>query len=216
MKKLFCLILFAFPFLIHAQHGSKNCHTDLVFGFDIGDGFYISSAARPQDTPPPEDKLIFGFRLGTNLNFPITDRVQLVTGFRISDRVVRTHNTTLIQHEAFTEKILHDLYMEVPFRARYVFGFSKKKSQLYLEGGLDVNIYAASFVKDSIEEAFGREENYSPFSLSVNLAPGFEIQSNNKDLSYFIQPILRLQVTQKTEYSKIRFYHVGIETGIRF
>ena len=84
--------------------------------------------------------------------------------------------------------------MEIPFRGRYIFGYSQNKNKLYLEGGLDFNIYIASFAKDSIEKIFGRAERYHPFSLSLNLAPGFEIESNQNNLSYFIQPILKLQV----------------------
>jgi len=217
MKKLFFLILLTLPFFLNAQFDGKNCHTDLVFGFDIGDGFIFPNGDDFRIAVYEEkDKLIYGFRIGTNINYPIADRIQLVTGFRLSNRVVKTYDAPLILHEAYTEKVLHDFFLEVPFRGRYVFGFSKNKNQLYLEGGLDVNIYVASFAKDSIEKVFGRAESYHPFSLSANLAPGFEIESNQNNLSYFIQPILKLQMTGKKENSDLRFYHIGIETGIRF
>jgi len=212
MKNLSFLILLVFPFLLQAQFDGKNCHTDLVFGFDIGGGFNSPTADRPFFT----EDFIYGFRIGTNLNYPIADRVQLVTGFRLSDRVFKTYETALILHEAYTEKQLHDFFMEIPFRARYTFGHSKKQNHLYLEGGLDVNIYIASHAKDEIEQVFGRAENYNPFSLSINFAPGFETESNRADISYFVQPIVRVQVSPKIEKSDLRFYHIGMETGIRF
>jgi len=211
MKKLSFLILFAFPFLLNAQYGNKNCHIDLVFGFDLGGSFNSPNADRPFFT----EDFIYGYRIGTNLNYPIADRVQLVTGFRLSDRVMKTYETSLILHEAYTEKKLHDFFAEVPFRARYVLS-QKKENRFYLEGGLDVNIYIASHAKDNIEQVFGRAENYNPFGLSMNLAPGFEMESNQTDISYFVQPIIRVQVTPKIKKSDLRFYHIGIETGIRF
>lgn len=168
------------------------------------------------DRPALSDELIYGFRLGTNLNYPVADRLLLVTGFRLSDRVFKSYETTLILHEAFTEKQLHDFFAEIPFRARYILTHSKKQNRFYLEGGLDANLYIASHAQDSIEAAFGRAENYNPFALTLNLAPGFEKESNRNDISYFVQPIVRIQVTPKIEKSDFRFYHIGIETGIRF
>ena len=214
MKKLSFLFIFLFPFFLHAQYGVDKCHADLVFGFDIGNSILIPAE---QDRSTTEnDKLIYGFRLGTNINFPIGNKMLLVTGFRLSDRMVKTYNAPLISHEAYTEKSLHNFFVEIPFRGRYLFGYSKKQNHLYLEGGLDVNIYIASFAKDNIEQAFGRAENYNPFSLSVNLAPGFEMESNRNEISYFVQPIVRVQVTPKIQNSGFRFYHIGLETGIRF
>ena len=215
MKKLSFLILFAFPLLLTAQFDTKKCHSDLVFGFDIGGPFYGYIADRPSFTTDP----IYSFRIGTNLNFPVSNRVSLVTGFRLSDRIVKTYDAPLILHEAFTQKIVNDFFAEIPFRARFVFKPTKKQNHFFLEGGLDVNIYIASHVRDDIEKAFGRGDFYNPLALSINVAPGFEIESNQTNISYFIQPIVRVQVTSQTKnfvISDLRFYHIGIETGLRF
>lgn len=214
MKKLSFLILFTFPFLLNAQYGLRDCHTDLVFGVDFGGSFNLPNEL--VDQPFLTDESLFSLRIGTNINYPIANRMQLVTGFRLSALATKTYDAPLIQHEAYTEKRLYDFYVEIPFRARYVFGYSKKQQHLYLEGGIDFGFYIASLAKDEIEQVFGRAESYNTFGISINLAPGFEIESNHNDLKYFIQPILRVQPMAKQANSDIRFYQVGIETGIRF
>jgi len=213
MKNLSFLILLTFPFLLNAQYGLKDCHTDLVLGFDTGGSFNLHYGT---DRPFFTDEFNYGFRIGTNINYPISNRMRLVTGFRLSALSYKTYDTPLIEHEAYTEKRLHDFGFEIPFRARYIFGYSKKRQYLYLEGGVDFAFYIASLAKDEIEKIFGRAETYNSFGFSINLAPGFQMESNRNNFKYFVQPILKVQPLAKLKKSDIRLYHIGIETGIRF
>lgn len=222
MKNLTILAFLLFPFFVNAQYGSeKRCHADLVLGFEYGDRIL-------RDDPEIQDYEdgILSIRLGTNVHYPISYNLLLNTGIRIVSRRSTFEGQELNESqpvEVFRDfkTTEFDYFAEVPFTFRYVLNNFNPSSRLYVESGAQFNFYVFTFEKvdyqgsDEVVKELDRREGYNAFNLSSHASVGieFDLQSGQK---YFIQPVFRYQFLATQQNSDTQYYHVGVETGIRF
>jgi len=223
MKNLI-IVLFFLPALVSAQYGIKNCHTDLVFGYDYGDRINFEN-----------DKLdryvssLQTLRIGANVNYPIADRWLLVSGFRLASRFssedfktwgIKPEDTPVNYLRVNTQ----DFFAEIPFRFRFILKNINRENRLYLEGGIQFNFYVFSHWKEKYaelalnsiaEEKIERTSAVREIYLTSNLSFGWESEINNGP-TFFIQTIGRLELIPANHSYDNNSFHVGIETGLRF
>ena len=220
------IALLFLPAFVSAQYGIKKCHTDLVFGYDYGDRINF-------DKDGFEDRSVSSlqtFRIGANVRYPISQsqRWFLVTGFRVAGRlshedffIIGTKpQTPPAKHYQITSQ---DVFAELPFRSRFVLKNINRENRLFLEGGIQFNIYVFSHWKEEYSEQFGgeiederieRTNNFQDMFLTSNLSFGWETEIRNGP-EFFIQAIGRLELMPADNYDA-NAIHVGIETGFRF
>ena len=223
MKNLI-FVLLLFPAFVSAQYGIKNCHTDLIFGYDYGDRIdfnkngYIDRSFSSLQT----------LRIGANVNYPISDRWILVSGFRLSSRFsyedykIWGINADGTPSDYFRLKT-QDLFAEIPFRFRFILKNIDHENRLYLEGGTQFNVYIFSHWKEkyfdskvgpTAEEKIERTNNIREIYLTSNLSFGWETEIRNGP-TFFIQTIGRIELIPADYYDANGFF-VGVETGLRF
>lgn len=223
MKNLIILLLFLpISCLAQKSYGLRDCHNDLIFGYDYGDQI----AYRKGDVS--ELSTINSFRIGTNLTYPMSTRTALVTGIRVashwwtSDRKIKVENISSPFTILNTE--IGDFYLEIPFSIRRMLKSFNRDSRIYLEGGLQFNFYAVSLFKTQREYQNGdlsedkRLRRYSQnndFNLSSQFAIGWEYDLN-RDIKLFIQPMARFYFLPNRNDNQFQTYHLGVETGLRF
>jgi len=139
MKNLILAFLFS-PIFSFGQYGLRDCHFDLVFGYDYG--------RYNLQTSITDATSIQSYRIGTNINYPVSDRGFLVTGFRVASK-----NSTFIRYIGGAPNITvaptrirwNSFYGEVPFSFRYMIKNIDWENLIYVEGGMQFNIYIFSF-----------------------------------------------------------------------
>ncbi len=222
MKNLIIALLFL-PFFASAQYGIKNCHTDLVFGYDYGDRFdkdiYADRSVSSLHT----------LRLGANVNYQIADRWILVSGFRVSSRFSHEDFKKWgITPEGLPTDYLRvkskDIFAGVPFRFRFILKNIDRGNRLYLGAGTQFNFYVFSHWKEEYnesitspdaEEKIERVNGFRDMHLTSNVSFGWESEMR-KGPTFFIQIIGRMELIP-TDYAYDKnAYHAGIETGLRF
>jgi len=223
MKKLIFVFLFL-PVFVSAQYGFKKCHTDLVFGYDYGDriGF---------DKNTFQDRSLSSLqtlRVGSNVNYPISDRLILVSGIRVASRFsYEDHKIGGINADGSLSDYFRlktqDYYAEIPFRVRFILKNVNRENRLYLEGGTQFNFYVLSYWKEEYNksipsppanEKIERTNDIRAFHLTSNLAFGWETELRNGP-TFFVQTVGRVELIPADFYDKnVMFF--GIETGLRF
>ncbi len=223
MKNLIIAFLFL-PCLASAQYGIKNCHTDLVFGYDYGDRIDFKN-----------DKLdryvssLHTVRIGANVNYPIADRWILVSGFRLASRFsYEDFKIWGIDPDAAPVDYLRvnskDFFAEIPFRFRFVLKNVNRENRLFLEAGTQFNFYVfshwkekyfAPFTGPNAEEKIERTSAVREIYLSSNLSFGWESEINNGP-TFFIQTIGRFELIPAYHSYDNNSFHIGVETGLRF
>lgn len=223
MKNLIIVLLFL-PAFVSAQYGIKNCHTDLVFGYDYGDRIGFENNQLDRDVSSLQT-----LRIGANVNYPIADRWLLVSGFRLASRFshedfkiwgINNDGTPSDYFRLNTQ----DFFAEVPFRFRFILKNVNRENRLYLEGGTQFNFYVFSHWKEKYvesalnsiaEEKIERTNAVREIHLSSNLSFGWESEINNGP-TFFIQTIGRIELIPAYHSYDKNSSHVGIETGLRF
>ena len=224
MKNLIIVLLFL-PALVSAQYGIKNCHTDLVFGYDYGDRIDFENDRVHDRYISPIQTL----RIGANVNYPIADRWLLVSGFRLASKfsyedfkiIGSNPEAPATNHYRVNSQ---DFFAEVPFRIRYILKNINRENRLFLETGIQFNAYIFSHWKEKYFEQFGgdvgeekieRTNGFRDMHLTSNFSFGWESEIRNGP-KFFIQTIGRVAlIPADYSYDKTT-YHVGIETGLRF
>ncbi len=216
MKNLIIAFLFL-PFFASAQYGIKNCHTDLVFGYDYGNPIKLDDQTK--------SSAIHSFRFGTNLNYPMANDFILTTGFRIiSKQSSYERNTKASDIELSLHRKTNNFFAEIPFSFRRVVKRINWYSNFYVEGGVQFNFFIVGFNEATYDysngdffekDEFERDDDVNNFNLSSHAAIGYEF-TMRENIKFFIQPVARFQMlpTRNDVYSLS--YHVGIETGLRF
>ena len=218
------IVLLFLPAFVSAQYGIKNCHTDLVFGYDYGDRIDSSKDGLQDRTLSSLQTL----RIGANVNYPIADRWILVTGFRLASRFsyadIEIEDFRPIEKPADYKRVTsQDFFAEVPFRVRFILKNINRESKLYLESGIQFNTYIFShwkekylnsFVGPPVEEMIERSNNFRDMFLTSNFSFGWETEIRNGS-KFFIQAIGRFELIPADYYDE-NAIHVGIETGLRF
>ncbi|MFK8004972.1 MAG: hypothetical protein AB8H03_01315 [Saprospiraceae bacterium] len=225
MKNLIIVLLFL-PAFVSAQYGIKNCHTDLVFGYDYGDRIDF-------DNDRLHDRYVSPFqtlRIGANVNYPVGDRWLLVSGFRLAARLSYEDLKASIEENAEILSVNYlrvnsqDFFAEIPFRVRFILKNINRENRLFLESGIQFNAYIFSHWKERYFEQFGgnfREEKiertngFRDMHLTSNFSFGWETEIRNGP-KFFIQTIGRVELIPADYSYDKNAYHVGIETGLRF
>lgn len=224
MKNLIIVLLFL-PAFVSAQYGIKNCHTDLVFGYDYGDRLDFEND-RFQDRHVSPFKTL---RIGANVNYPITDRWILVSGFRLSSRFSHEDieiwkNNPEGNPEHYLRVKSQDVFAGVPFRFRFILKNINRENRLYMAAGTQFNFYVFSHWKEiyvgsnnaSIgEEKIERTNGFRDMYLTTNFSFGWETEIRN-DIKFFVQTIARVELIPADYSYDKNAYHVGVETGLRF
>lgn len=216
MKNLMIVLLFL-PAFVSAQYGIKNCHTDLVFGYDYGTPIKVDKNTQSSQ--------IQSFRFGTNLNYPTGRHFILTTGFRIaSKRSSYEQNMETKDAHLFLKRNTNNFFAEIPFSFRRNVKRINREANFYVEAGIQFNFFIVGFNQATYEysngdffetDKFERDDDVNNFHLSSQLAIGYEykIQENIK---FFIQPIGRFQLLPSRNDVYFLSYHFGLETGLRF
>jgi len=224
MKNLIIVLLFL-PAFVSAQYGIKNCHTDLVFGYDYGDRIDFENDRFQDRYISPLQTL----RIGANVNYPIADRWLLVSGFRLAGRLSYEDLKTW-EENAETSPVNYlrvnsqDFFAEIPFRARFILKNINRENRLFLESGVQFNTYIFSHWKEKYFEQFGggvgeekieRTNGFRDMYLTSNFSFGWETEIRNGP-KFFVQTIARVELIPADYSYDKNAYHVGIETGLRF
>lgn len=223
MKNLIIALLFM-PIFCSAQLKIGQCHTDLVFGFDIGDriGFERKNSIGSTYS------YLKTFRVGTNIAYPVSRKWLLVSGIRFSTRLFREQNCLnceiLIPQVQSVAKT-HDFFVEVPFTFRRTLSQNRRGNGYFMEGGIQFNIYVLTYYREkfitlnlnentSTHRFLYTDKSFRGCSLSNNVAIGWENTLRNGD-KYFIQMVGRVELIAANQDNQ-NAYHLGIETGFRF
>lgn len=219
MKNLIIVFLLL-PIFSFGQYGLKDCHVDLILGYDYG-AYKFKHANAPGRTE------IHSLRIGTNINYPISERAFLVTGFRVASRNSSFEGPQASQElpislpHVLSSYKWNNIYAEVPFSARYLLKSFGWDNRLYVEGGMQFNFYVFSFKSlesgngSSSDRELDRYDEVNPFTLSTNVSIGIE-KTLKDHLRFFVQTVGRYQLfSDRADYNN-QSYHFGIETGLRF
>lgn len=223
MRNLIIAFLFM-PILCSAQFKIGQCHTDLVFGFDIGDRIGLDKNADPDKTY----SYLKTFRMGTNIAYPVSRKWLLVSGIRFASRLSKeTEISPQISRfpDRLQERKFSSFFVEVPFNFRRTLSRNRKGDGYFLEGGLQFNVYVLSYRQEKItildatrevetDEILKVDNDLRSFSISNNMAIGWENTLRN-GYKYFIQMVGRVELIAANQDNK-NAYHLGIETGFRF
>ncbi len=209
------LVLLFFPIFCFAQFGNRDCHVDLIFGYDYGKYNVRSSITSASS--------LHSFRFGTNITNPIFNNSALVTGFRIASKTSTFYRSIEGEEHPITTT-WNNFFVEIPFMLRHTIKNIDLKNRIFVEGGLQFNLYAFSMRKQLIssapeEEMYDKELNrYSEinnFTLGTNFSIGWE-KEIQRHLKFFVQTVGRLQLFSDRRNPTNQSYHLGIETGLRF
>ena len=256
MKKFFSLTaLIATTFILSAQetepNATSNTKSKLSIGFLISPNVAYRTLSEKDYPYPQVVKLVneieapkLGYTAGVILAFTFHEKIQMLTGLTFSNNGYRIKkqeplrfgnqfngygfNDTLpgepsgINAIAFVKNFY---YLDLPLQVKYT--FLKKKIELYVLGGVEINIrvtdrnIAISWYDDGSKERDKYSvQRHSRESRNVNLSAvagmGMEINLS-RIVSLFVQPTFRYMIVPGLDrYLKKGFYSGGLATGFMF